>query len=170
LRTGFSTTISFPFLFSRPISIRQKLEHLVSVERLRLRCDRRRCAAAWAARGVGAMAQRRRWRGVARPLLAAEVCACGVWRRRRVRAAQVGGAQRAAQMALQWLHGGAYGARRRQRKRGRAEARRCDGSSGGGLSWAKHRGSEAGGAGAREIYDMWAPRIFLSPVDPMLRV
>jgi hypothetical protein len=26
------------------------------------------------------------------------------------------------------------------------------------------------GAVAREIYDMWTPQIFLSPVDPMLRV
>jgi hypothetical protein len=28
----------------------------------------------------------------------------------------------------------------------------------------------SGGAGARKIYDMWTPRIFLSPVDPTLRV
>jgi hypothetical protein len=28
----------------------------------------------------------------------------------------------------------------------------------------------SGGAGAREIYDRWTPRIFLLPVDPTLRV
>jgi hypothetical protein len=28
----------------------------------------------------------------------------------------------------------------------------------------------SGGAGTRKIYDMWTPRIFLSPVDPTLRV
>ena len=67
LWTGFSTTTSFPFLFSRPISTdgvrntnpvrkkqpRQIVEHLVSADRLRLR---RGGAAAWAARRVGAAA------------------------------------------------------------------------------------------------------------------
>ena len=33
----------------------------------------------------------------------------------------------------------------------------------------RNREGEAGGAGAREIYDRWTPRIFLSPVNPMLR-
>ena len=36
-RTGFSTMTSFPFLFSRPISVRQYVEHPASTERLRLR-------------------------------------------------------------------------------------------------------------------------------------
>jgi hypothetical protein len=29
---------------------------------------------------------------------------------------------------------------------------------------------ESGSAGARKIYDRWTPQIFLSPVDPTLRV
>ena len=41
LRTGFSTTTSFPFLFSRPILIRQTIEHLACTDRLRLRRERR---------------------------------------------------------------------------------------------------------------------------------
>jgi hypothetical protein len=32
------------------------------------------------------------------------------------------------------------------------------------------RAAQGGGAGAREIYDRWTPWIFLSPVDPTLRV
>ena len=53
LRTGFSTTTSFPFLFSRPISKRQKIEHLVSVERLRLRCGWRGCVGGTACESGG---------------------------------------------------------------------------------------------------------------------
>jgi hypothetical protein len=37
LRAGFSTTTSFPFLFSRPISNKQIVEHLVSADRVLLR-------------------------------------------------------------------------------------------------------------------------------------
>ena len=53
LQTGFSTTTSFPFLFSRPISKRQKIEHLVSVERLRLRCGWRGCVGGTACESGG---------------------------------------------------------------------------------------------------------------------
>ena len=52
LRTGFSTTTSFPFLFSRPISNRQYVEHLVSTKRA--------CAAACG----GVEARLRGWHGV----------------------------------------------------------------------------------------------------------
>ena len=44
LRAGFSTTTSFPFLFSRPISISQNLEHLVSADWVLLRCEKAKAA------------------------------------------------------------------------------------------------------------------------------
>jgi len=40
-------------------------------------------------------------------------------------------------------------------------------------AWANGAGSERakseGGVRGQETYDMWAPRFFLTPVDPMLR-
>jgi hypothetical protein len=60
----------------------------------------------------------------------------------------------------------------------KARGWRRRGRAGGGRRWhgcvqaAEGGESEdgSGGAGAREIYDRWTPRIFLSPVDPTLRV
>ena len=56
LRAGFSTTTSFPFLFSRPISNKQFIEHLASVWRE----DAADAAAAWSCCGGVVL---RLWRG-----------------------------------------------------------------------------------------------------------
>ena len=48
-RTGFLTTTSFPFLFSRPISSRQTVEHLTSSERVSELRHKVNSAAAWVA-------------------------------------------------------------------------------------------------------------------------
>ena len=76
--------------------------------------------------------------------------------------ARGGGLERRRVAAVVWNGGCRVDERRREIGDGGCGSRRE--RSG------RNREGEAGGAGAREIYDRWSPRIFLSPVDPTLRV
>jgi hypothetical protein len=93
----------------------------------------------------------------------------------RVRAADGGGAvargrrRGGVRVAEQWRASGDNAVARVGGKGGDA---RCTSRRRGGVWEAEGGKTEetSGGARTRKIYDMWPPRIFLSPVDPTLRV
>jgi hypothetical protein len=187
LRAGSSTTISFPFLFSRPISITEsnKDAALRATASKMVRAKLRTLGVQGVDARVWCKARGRRHGGGAR---------------RAGDGADGGGGGRGCARAVQWRVCGRRTAVARlradggevvcgwQNSGGRAAAmRRCNaaarvGGKGGdarrtsrrrGGVWEAEGGKTeetSGGARTIEIYDMWPPRIFLSPVDPTLRV
>jgi transcription termination factor Rho len=197
LRAGSSTTISLPFRLSRPISITQDAALRTRASERERGMNAVQCGGACAAEDAVAQCSLVRWRasgewrrrgrnaGGARARLGARSDARrghgwaraadggGAGGRRRGRCA---GAECGCARAAQGEGDGGDGANHERRWTATA----ADGDGGGRRRRWRERVSEGGTtadtrkqagrrAWSREIYDMWTPQFFLSPVEPMIQ-
>jgi hypothetical protein len=134
---------------------------------VRLQCRRRTgvaevTRAAQGGGGCGAVAHvRRRRRGGAERV--------GAEARGQHRGARAGGGRRRCDRARAANCGAGGGATRRRRRMTAQGGGRRRGNRDGRQKVDGRQNERVSGAVAREIYDRWAPQIFLSPVDPTLR-